>query len=208
MKSYKEKIQLEIIDLIKGYPNPIILELGVNEGISTKLFLDLCKENNGKLYSVDMNDCSNVTRDTNWTFIKSLDYNINYIKSKIPNKIDILFIDTLHEADHVEKILYLYFDLIKEGGYIFIDDISHLPYLKNKIRNNFYCEINNQETFHRILEIYNANESKFDLSFSFLSSGIAILKKINPVKLDNKHRILERKFSLKNNLRKIFNLFQ
>ena len=29
-----------------------------------------------------------------------------------------------------------YYDLIKTGGYIFIDDISHLPYLKNSQRNN------------------------------------------------------------------------
>ena len=63
-------------------------------------------------------------------FIQSRDDNFNLIKSKIPNKIDILFIDSLHEANHVIKIIYGYYDLLKLGGMIFIDDISHLPYVK------------------------------------------------------------------------------
>ena len=55
-------------------------------------------------------------------------------------KIDVLFIDTLHEANHVKNLFYQYYNLIKPNGFIFIDDISHLPYLKNAVRNNFYCK--------------------------------------------------------------------
>lgn len=208
MKNYEDKIKIEIINFLKDYPKPNILELGVNKGVSTKLFLDLCKKNNGKLFSVDIKDCSAVSNDPNWTFIKSADDNIDDIKSKIPAQIDILFIDTVHEAQHVEKILHLYFDLVKKGGYIFIDDISHLPYLKNNIRDSFYCEINNQETFRRILEIYNGNIDNFDLSFSYSSSGIAILKKLTKNHLNKKKVITERKFSLKNLLRKLFYKFR
>ena len=87
-----------------------------------------------------------------------------------------MFIDTLHEANHVEKIFYNYYDLVKNDGYIFIDDISHLPYLDNK-KTNFYCEINNQETFNKILEIYLSNYDNFRLNFSFESSGLGIIKK-------------------------------
>jgi hypothetical protein len=61
--------------------------------------------------------------------------------------------------------------------FFFIDDISPLPYLKNSKRNSFYCEINNIETKNRILEIYNNNKDLFDLSFSYISSGLAIIKK-------------------------------
>ena len=32
---------------------PIILELGVQKGRSTKKFLELCNQNNGQLFSVD-----------------------------------------------------------------------------------------------------------------------------------------------------------
>ena len=49
--------------------------------------------------------------------------------------------------DHVEKIIHGYYNLVKTDGYIFVDDISHLPYTENSERNNFYCEINNLETF-------------------------------------------------------------
>ena len=128
-------------------------------------------------FSVDIEDCSNVSKNTKWKFIKSRDDNFNYIKSLIPREIDILFIDTLHEAKHVEKIFYNYYDLVKEGGYIFIDDISHLPYLNEDKKSNFYCEINNKETFNKILEIYLNNFDNFKLDFSFESSGLGIIKK-------------------------------
>lgn len=56
--------------------------------------------------------------------------------------------------------------------------LSHLPYLKYNDRNNFFNEINNQETFEKILEIYNINYNNFDLYLSFISSGLAkIIKK-------------------------------
>ena len=97
-----KKIKWKSFDLINNINNPIILELGVQQGISTKKFLDICDKNNGKL-SVDIEDCSNVSNNTKWKFIKSRDDNFNYIKSLIPREIDILFIDTLHEAKHVEK---------------------------------------------------------------------------------------------------------
>ena len=87
-----------------------------------------------------------------------------------------MLIDTIHEADHVKKIFMVITDLIKTGGYIFIDDISHLPYLKNSKEIIFYCEINNQETHKMLLEVYSENMENIDMSF-FISSGLAITKK-------------------------------
>jgi predicted O-methyltransferase YrrM len=109
---------------------PIILELGVQKGRSTKKFLELCNKNNGKLFSVDLDDCSNVSKDKRWKFFQTRDDNFEFIKSQIPNKIDVLFIDTLHEANHVKKLFYEYYPLLNINGYIFIDDISHLAILK------------------------------------------------------------------------------
>ena len=154
MDDYTNKIDRNLFDLIQNIENPAILELGVQNGLSTKKFIDICNKNNGFLYSVDVDDCSKVSDDKRWTFIKSRDDDFSLIKSKIPKEIDILYIDSLHEGDHVSKIIYGYYNLIKTGGFIFIDDISHLPYVKNGLRNNFYCEINNQETFNILLEIY------------------------------------------------------
>ncbi len=132
MSNFNYKLEIELIPKINKIQNIIILELGVQKGISTIKFLELCKKNNGKLFSVDIDDCSSVSNDENWTFLRSRDDNFQYIKSLVPKKIDILYIDTLHEARHVKNIIYNYYDLIKVGGYLFIDDISHLPYLDKK----------------------------------------------------------------------------
>ena len=202
MDEYSLKLDNSLMPIISGINSPIILELGVENGRSTKKFLEICSKKNGKVYSVDIDDCSNVSNDKNWKFFKSRDDNFDYIKSNIPNKIDVLFIDSLHEASHVEKLIYNYYPIINVGGYIFIDDISHIPYLKNKERNNFYCEINNKETFQKILSIYSKNLEQFDLNFSFFSSGLAIIKKINNTELKKNETLKERSISIKNFLRK------
>ena len=93
--------------------------------------------------------------------------------------------------------------MIKINGYIFIDDISHLPYVEKNSKTDFYCEINNHETFKKILEIYFYNNSKFDLSFSFISSGLAILKKKEENLIPSK-KLYSRENSLKNIIRKIW----
>jgi predicted O-methyltransferase YrrM len=202
MSDFNYKLDIGLFPKISKINNPIILELGVEKGRSTKKFLEICKKNQGTLYSIDIDDCSNVSNDQNWKFYQTRDDNFDFIKSKIPNEIDVVFIDTLHEADHVEKIIYAYYDLIKVNGYLFIDDVSHLPYVKNSPRENFYCEINNKETFNRILEIYNQNQENFDLEFCFISSGLSIIKKKNNNKLNQKIKIFSKEYRLKNFLRK------
>ena len=204
MSNFNYKLENELIPKINKIQNIIILELGVQKGRSTIKFLELCKKNNGKLFSVDIDDCSNVSNDKNWTFLRSRDDNFDYIKSVVPNKIDVLFIDSLHEAEHVKNLLYNYFPLININGYIFIDDISHLPYLKDKSRNNFYCEINNKETFENLLSIYSKNDENFELNFSFMSSGLAIIKKLNDKNLLPFDNLKERSQSLKNIFRKLW----
>ena len=166
--------------------------------------LNLCEKNNGYLYSVDIEDCQKVSISKRWKFIESRDDNFDFIKSQIPKEIDVLFIDTLHEAKHVKKLFYNYYDLIRPGGFIFIDDISHLPYLGDTKKTNFYCEINNKETFNMILEIYYFNHNNINLNFSFDSSGLAIIKKKNNEKLIMSKNLKSKEFSLKNIVRKIW----
>ena len=201
MNSYQYKINNYLIPRVENISSPNILELGVQKGFSTKKFLDLCNKNNGHLYSVDVDDCSKVSNDKKWTFIKSRDDNFDYVKGKIPKKLDIIYLDSLHEAKHVEKIFYEYYPMLNVNGYFIIDDVSHLPYLKNKDRNNFYCEINNKETFEKILEIYNTNEKLFDLNFTFVSSGLAIIKKKKELELNKSEKIKSRSLSFKNTIR-------
>tara|TARA_B100000989_G_scaffold261344_1_gene212335 strand:- start:608 stop:1225 length:618 start_codon:yes stop_codon:yes gene_type:complete len=201
MISYEYKLENFFENELKDISSPKILEFGVKEGRSTKLLLDYCNKNNGELFSVDIEDFSNLFTDKNWHFIKSRDDNFDFLKNKIPNKLDIIYLDSLHEAKHVEKIFYYYFDFLKIEGIFFIDDISWLPYLRNGERDNFYCEINNKETFEKLLEIYNFNQEKFDIFFTFISSGMCkIVKKQNFLNMNKK--FFSREFSLKNLIRK------
>tara|TARA_Y100000816_G_scaffold236624_1_gene182517 strand:- start:152 stop:778 length:627 start_codon:yes stop_codon:yes gene_type:complete len=207
MSEYEKKIETFLIKQIKDIKKPIILELGVKEGRSTKMFLEICKKNDGKLFSIDRDEYSNLFNSPNWNFIKSNDDDFDYLKNKLPEKFDIIYLDTTHEADHVEKIFYSYFKKLKLHGFFFIDDISWLPYLKTASRNNFYCEINNKETFERLLSIYQENTENFDIEFSFLSSGICkIIKKKN--ELNIKKKIVTREISIKNILKKILAKFK
>ena len=204
MEDFNYKLDNFLLPYIGNIKEPVILELGVQKGRSTKKFLEICNKNNGWLISVDLDDCSKVSNDKRWKFFQCRDDNFEFIKSKIPKKIDVLFIDSLHEASHVEKLIRNYYSLIKSNGYIFIDDISHLPYLTNKNRNNFYCEINNKETFELILSVYSENMNNFDLNFSFVSSGLAVIKKKSDNELTDYKKLKERTYNFKNILRKLW----
>jgi len=203
MSEYKYKLDKTIAKEIQNLRNSNILEFGVRKGISTRLFLDHAKETNCKLYSIDNVDYSAMLDDKNWKFIKDRDDNFDNLKKQIPSEFGLIYLDTLHEAEHVKKIIYNYFNLLTQNGTFIIDDISHLPYLKNSKRNNFYCEINNLETFKIILEIYNNNHENFDLSFSFIDSGNAILKRKTMKNLNPSKKIVTREYSFKNIIRQI-----
>ena len=64
MTDYTYKIDTFIKKNISKIQKPQIVEFGVKEGRSTKLFLDICNQNNGKLYSIDIDDYSNLFNDT------------------------------------------------------------------------------------------------------------------------------------------------
>lgn len=204
MTEYEYKLNNFLYPLISEINKINILEFGVQKGRSTLKFLEICNKNDGHLFSADIDDCSDVSKDPRWTFIKSRDDNFDLIKSKIPKKVDVIFLDSLHEAAHVENIIYKYFDLLNKDGFFFIDDISHLPYLKKKVSNNFYCEINNKETFDKILEIYDSNEDLFDLNFSFKASGLAIIKKKSDLSIKKCDVITTRNNTFKNIVRSLW----
>ena len=211
IKSHSSPYHRKIIDVVKYYlkdfKNPKILEFGVRKGISTKIFLDLCNKNNGKLISVDVDNYKSLFKSKSWTFIQSRDDDYKYIKKFLPKKIDIIHLDSLHEAKHVAKIIYSYYPLLKPGGIFLVDDISCLPYLRGTKKNSFGNEIANQETFEIIQEIFFFNKENFDLGYSFVDSGLAIIRKLNNKKLNLCRKLNYRKYSTLNSLRKIKKFF-
>ena len=183
-----------------------ILEFGVSEkAMSTELFLEYSNLNNCKLFSVDCVDFSSKFNHKNWHFINSRDDNYEKIFAKIPKNFDLILLDTIHEAKHVEKIFYKYYDSLNVNRCFFIDDISWIPYLKTNEKNNFYVEINNYETFEILLQIYSGNRENFEIEFTFEGTGMCKITKKNNNKLNLKKNIYSRKYSLKNLVRKILN---
>ena len=200
---YIRKLKNFMMNEIQDKENLKILEFGVRKGISTKMFLELCNKNNGKLYSVDLEDYSDIVKDENWTFIHCRDDNFEKIEKIIPKEFDIIYLDSWHEPNHVEKIIYHYYPKVKEGGLYVIDDTCWIPYVKNNYRDNFGCEIANIETFQRILEIHYTNKDNFDVEFTFVGSGLAKITKKNLNNLNASKNIPDRSKSIKNLIRKI-----
>ena len=114
------------------------MEFGISEiGMSTSIFLDLCKKNNGKLTSVDTNKNSRSFQDANWKFINTRDDNFGVIEKYIDKELDVIYLDTI-QNESCEKIIYNYYEKLKVGGFFFVDDTSWLPYLKNRKDHFFY----------------------------------------------------------------------
>ena len=193
-----------IIKKISHIKNIQILELGVRHGFSTKKFIELCDSNDGFLTSVDINDCSNITKSDRWKFIHSSDDNFEEVDKFIKKNLDFIFIDSLHEPNHVEKVFYHYYNFLKKGGICIIDDISWLPYSKNQKRDREFSEYINRSTFNKILEIFNQNQENFDLEFYFKDSGYALITKNEENFLNKPKKIKSREFGIKNLLRKIY----
>ena len=144
---FGQKISNFIYEHEKNKKNLNILEFGVREGVSTKMFLDLCKVNLGKLISVDIDDYSHLFIDDNWTFLNKRDDDINKIKTYISKPLDIILIDSLHDPTHVKKLIYMYWEHLKVGGSMYVDDISWLPYTEGNWRDHEYTEKINYDTF-------------------------------------------------------------
>ena len=198
---YHKKFYDLINDDLLGKENLNILEFGVKDGISTSIFLDICKKKKGKVISVDINDHSDLFKDSNWNFIHARDDDYEKIDKHILNNIDVICLDTIHEQTHIKKIIDHYYEKLKVDGLFLIDGISSMPYYKNSYRDNFYSEINNDETAKYLQKLYFNNKDKIDLYFSFIGSGLAKIKKIDVGKLNLEKKMKSRKYSLKNLIR-------
>ena len=204
-ENYQNKIDDFILDDKK---NINILEFGVREGRSTKKFLEMCTRNGGKLISVDIDDYSDLFKNNNWTFIRSRDDNYEKISNYFSADFDIILIDSLHEPEHVSKLIYTYWKHLKTNGTMYIDDISWLPYMKNSWRDHKYTENINRDTFNKILDIQLSNYNNINLTFSFSGSGMCRIIKKNQDELNKPKSTKHRKYFIKKILKKLFLLFK
>lgn len=190
--SFNQKIRNFIFEKEKNRKNFNILEFGVREGRSTKMFLEMLSNKNDKLVSIDVDDYSNLFNHEKWTFIKTRDDNLNEISKHIDKGINIILIDSLHEPNHVIKLVNMYWKFLEVDGNMYIDDISWLPYSKGNWRDHKYTENINFDTFNLILNLLNTNSENFNLEFNFQDSGMARLTKLKDVELNKSNKIIRR----------------
>lgn len=202
---YRPKLEY-ISKFINNIPNIRILELGVMHGRSTAIFLDLCDKNGGNLISIDIDDYSNLFKNKNWKFIKSRDDNFDFLSKKFTkNSFDAIYIDSLHEPNHVKKVLFFYYNYLKVGGRVFIDDINWLPFVEGSFKDSEYSEVINKKTFNKIIDIYYQNLENFELEFNFSGTGTANIKKLKDSILNEPSKIKNRLYGIRNILRSIIN---
>lgn len=164
---------------------PVIVELGVDIGNSTRLFLNAIDKKEGSfLISVDILDCSDVAKSDKWTFVQQDSADVNALVNKVPilnDGIDILYVDSLHEYSHVKKEIYNYFPYMKQGGVIFFDDTDSGPYMMFQRKDNAKVEIANRK-IHRLLDqIFLTNIGFFDYTVYKGSTGMSRFDILTPI---------------------------
>tara|TARA_Y200000002_G_scaffold306413_1_gene262359 strand:- start:9097 stop:9852 length:756 start_codon:yes stop_codon:yes gene_type:complete len=174
---------LEMHKEILKRENISILELGVDKGQSTKVFLNAIKDKQkSSLISVDIRECLNKFNFSNWQFVKSDSANISYVVSQAPiikKGIDILYIDSLHTKKHVYKEIYGYFEYLNKDACIFFDDVDSTPYMRNQRKDSVGTEIANREIIELIEAVFNSNLNQLNFSSIRGSTGLARLDKLS-----------------------------
>ena len=108
----------------------LIVELGVRGGESTFVFERAAKVCGSRLVSVDIDDCSNVSKMKGWEFVKADD--IAFAKDfpqwcrkwGIKPGIDVLFIDTSHEYEHTKNEIKSWFPFLSSAGKVIFHDTN------------------------------------------------------------------------------------
>jgi hypothetical protein len=149
----------------------IILEIGVEKGISTASFLLGLEKNGGHLYSVDVLDFSDILSHPQWTFIHSDSRNIGKVMSIVPQPIDILFVDGCHVHPGVDTDLYGYAPFVRKGGMILIHDI-YTPFDVTPERRLGWGTEDVAEAYHRFC--FDTGYTHFELPGQF---GMGVIYK-------------------------------
>lgn len=175
---------LELYDEALKRENLHIVELGVDKGLSTRAFLSAINEkSDSKLTSIDITDCSNVCNSSKWNFIQSNSIDINKVLDNSPDiinrGIDILYIDSLHNIDHVHKELFLYNNYLNKNSTVFFDDVDTQPYMINQRKDSIGIEIGNRNIYEFVESVFLSNLDSVNLSFIRGGTGLARLDKLS-----------------------------
>ncbi|MCU0511110.1 MAG: class I SAM-dependent methyltransferase [Anaerolineae bacterium] len=177
-------LHLKLYHLVAQMTAPVVLEFGVDKGMSTCLLAAACEENGGWLYSVDIADCSAAIRSPVWTFIQSDDLQVAEILAAAPalrDGVHLLHIDSAHSREHVEQQLLRWYPYVRQGGYITFHDVDATPYLAGQRKDDPRHEPEALGVPDTIRRFFYANEDALFLEFHFGSTGMGIMRKLAPL---------------------------
>lgn len=100
-----------------------IIELGVRDGASTSCWVMRAAQASGHVWSVDIVPAQLVPR-RNWTFILGDDTDVD-VFSQLPDRVDLVFIDTSHAYWHTKLELEMYGAKVRPGGVIVLHDTQN-----------------------------------------------------------------------------------
>lgn len=159
MEAYAQKYNVPIVTkevaeylrfLVSSYKIKNILEIGTAIGYSGILMAKEIKENNGKLYTIEIDEERYNLAQEN--FKKSGLSNIISIKGdaleevkKINDTFDFIFIDA--SKGHYMEFFEDSYKLLNEGGIIFIDNIMFRGYLYKEYSKRFKTIVKRLDSF-------------------------------------------------------------
>lgn len=164
---------------------PVIVELGTHIGNSTRSFLNAIDDKEGAwLVSVDIMDCSDAAASDKWIFVKQDSADANGLVQKVPmlrEGIDILYVDSLHEYNHVKNEIYNFFPYMKKGGVIFFDDTDSGPYMMFQRKDSPKIEIGNRRIHNLLDRIFLSNIGALDYTIHRGSTGLSRFDVLTPL---------------------------
>jgi hypothetical protein len=113
-----------------------VLELGVRGGSSTVALLAGLEERGGMLWSVDVDPASAAVfpNHAQWCFVLADSQDERpVVGAGLPEKLDVLFIDTIHTYEQVRGELATWGDRVVEGGLILFHDTDSYPPIRKAI---------------------------------------------------------------------------
>jgi cephalosporin hydroxylase len=169
------------------------VELGVRGGESTFVFERVARLCGSIMVSVDIEDCSDICRYPDWTFIQKDDiefaaeFEAWCRQNKIKPEIDVLFVDTSHLFEHTQQEINGYFPYLSDRAKVFFHD-TNLTKIYYRKDGSVSVGWDNERGVIKALEAYfnkefNEDEPFVDFVSPFLINhnpyccGLTILKK-------------------------------
>ena len=163
---------------------PVVLECGVDKGWSAGVLAHAVERNGGRLISLDIRDCSDAIESECWTFLQIDDTEQKRILQEAPilkAGIDFIFIDSLHFARHVRRLIELWYPLVRKGGWIAFHDVDPGPYMRGQRKDYVENEIVWRSIWQVVLDFFYANEDDLLLEYHLGDMGLAIMQKLAPM---------------------------